>query len=63
MEIRANHELCEGNAVCVGLAPKVFDLSDDDQVVILQADPPEEQIDRVRKAIDRCPKAALSLHE
>ncbi|MGZ4518538.1 MAG: ferredoxin [Mycobacteriaceae bacterium] len=49
--------------MCVGLAPKVFDLSDDDQVVILQADPPEEQLDRVRKAIDRCPKAALSLHE
>lgn len=63
MEIRANRDLCEGNAVCVGLAPKVFDLSDDDQVVILQADPPEEQLDRVRKAIDRCPKAALSLHE
>ena len=63
MEIRADLDLCEGNAVCVGLVPKVFALSDDDQVVILQSDPPAELLDRVRKAVDRCPKNALSLHE
>jgi ferredoxin len=63
MELTADHDLCEGNAVCVGLAPKVFALSDDDQVVILQADPPQELLERVRKAVDRCPKNALNLDE
>ena len=24
MELTADHDLCEGNAVCVGLAPKVL---------------------------------------
>ncbi len=63
MEIRADLDLCEGNAVCVGLSPKVFALNDDDQVDILQPQPAEELMPRVRKAVDRCPKNALSLHE
>jgi len=64
MEIRVDHDLCEGNAVCVRLAPKVFALNeDDDQVELLERNPAEELLPRVRKAVERCPKAALSLQE
>ncbi len=64
MEIKVDRDLCEGNAVCVGLVPKVFALNeDDDQVELLEPNPGEELLPRVRKAVERCPKAALSLHE
>jgi ferredoxin len=61
MEIRVDRDLCEANAVCCGLAPDVFELDDDEQLIIRQADPPEEHRDRVVLAVERCPKNALVL--
>ncbi|MFI0452533.1 ferredoxin [Actinomadura sp. 6N118] len=55
--------VCEANAVCVGLAPEVFDLDDDDELTILLPEPPADQLDRVRHAVRSCPKAALTLDE
>ncbi|SNS04816.1 ferredoxin [Actinomadura mexicana] len=63
MRVRVDPLVCEANAVCVGLAPEVFDLTDDDELQVLRpAVPPEEQ-DRVRHAVRSCPKAALALEE
>jgi ferredoxin len=64
MEIRVDRVLCEANAVCCGLAPQVFELDDDENLVILvpnTADLAPEQLQRVEKAIERCPKNALSM--
>jgi ferredoxin len=64
MEIRVDRVLCEANAVCCGLAPQVFELDDDENLVILTpntADLTPEQLERVEKAIERCPKNALSM--
>ena len=61
MEIRVDRDLCEANAVCCGLAPDVFELDDDENLVILTQNPPAERVDRVRLAIARCPKNALSI--
>ncbi|SEF81911.1 ferredoxin [Thermomonospora echinospora] len=63
MEVRVDPLVCEANGVCVGLAPEVFDLDDDDQLHILQPVPPADQVDRVRHAVRSCPKAALSVDE
>jgi len=63
MELKVDPLVCEANAVCVGLAPEVFDLDDDDNLTILQPDPPAELLDRVRHAVRSCPKAALTLSE
>lgn len=63
MEVRVDPLVCEANAVCVGLAPDVFDLDDDDQLHILLPEPPADQVDRVRHAVRSCPKAALSMDE
>ena len=53
---------CEGQAVCVGLAPKVFELNDDDEGVRIIADPvPEELQKRALKAVEKCPMAALKV--
>jgi ferredoxin len=52
-------DLCEGNAVCVGIAPDVFDLGDDDQVIILAENVAPEHESDVEQAIAQCPRAAL----
>jgi ferredoxin len=61
MEIRVDTDLCEANAVCCGLAPDVFELDDDEQLLILQPEPPQDRLDRVSLAVARCPKNALQL--
>lgn len=54
---------CEANAVCVGIAPEVFELDDDENLHILIESPDGELLDRVRLAVDSCPKRALFLKE
>lgn len=60
MEIVVDRDLCEANAVCCGLAPDVFELDDDEQLVITQ-NPPPERLERVSLAVARCPKNALKI--
>ncbi len=59
MEIGVDRLLCEANAVCVGLAPGVFDLDDDEELVIRPGAVPADQVERVSDAIKACPKNAL----
>ena len=61
MEIRVDRDLCEANAVCCGLAPDVFELDDDEQLVIKTQEPPADRLERVSLAVARCPKNALQL--
>ena len=61
MELRVDRDLCEANGVCTGIAPDVFDLDDEDELVILRPEPPEEMRDRIEQAVASCPKTALSL--
>lgn len=60
MRIEVDTDRCEGQAVCVGLAPAVFALDDDDEYVrILVDEVPTEHEKRARKAVEKCPMAAL----
>ena len=50
--------------MCVGLAPKVFELGDDDEIVRVVVDEvPAELEKRARKAVEKCPMAALEIKE
>jgi ferredoxin len=60
MELKVDRDLCEANAVCCGLAPDVFELDDDELLVITQPFP-DDRLDRVETAVQRCPKNALEL--
>ena len=54
-----DHDRCEGNAVCLGIAPDIFDLDDEDYAVV-KADPvPADHTAAVEQAIAECPRAAL----
>jgi ferredoxin len=59
MRVEADLDRCEGNAVCVGIAPNVFDLDDDDYVVIKGEEVAADQEALVEQAIAECPRAAL----
>jgi len=61
MEVRVDRDLCEANGVCTGIAPDVFELDDEDELVILQPEPPEQMRDSIEQAVASCPKTALSL--
>jgi ferredoxin len=61
MEVTVDRDLCEANAVCCGLAPSVFELDDDENLVIKVVEPSEELLPKVQKAVERCPKNALEL--
>lgn len=58
-----DHDECEANAVCVGIAPEMFDLDDDEQLHILIEEPDGELAERAREAVDSCPKRALFIKE
>ena len=63
MEIQVDYDLCEANAVCCGLAPDVFELDDDENLIVKLPNPPEDRRERVTLAVARCPKNALKLVE
>lgn len=61
MKITVDFDLCESNAICMDIAPTVFEVRDDDFLYVLNENPPEELWDKVREAADRCPKQAIAL--
>lgn len=61
MKVVVNFDLCESNAVCMGVAPEVFEVRDDDFLYVLQENPPEELREKVEEAVRRCPKQAITL--
>jgi len=63
MRVRVDRDLCEANAVCAGLVPQVFEVDDDDNLVILAPEVPHALVGQVRHAVQSCPKTALSLED
>ncbi len=61
MKVVVNYDLCESNAVCMGIAPEVFEVRDDDLLYVLQEEPSEELRAKVEEAARRCPKQAITV--
>ena len=61
--IVVDFDLCESNAICMQVAPEVFEVRDDDFLYILDETPGEDQRAKVDEAVQRCPKQAISLAE
>jgi ferredoxin len=61
MRVVVDFDACESNAVCMGVAPEVFEVRDDDFLYVLQEEPPEELRDKVEEAARRCPKQAIKV--
>ena len=61
MKVVVDYDLCESNAICMGIAPEVFEVRDDDFLYILMEEPPEEMRPRMEEAVLACPKRAISI--
>ena len=63
MRVVVDYDLCESNAVCMGIAPEVFEVRDDDFLYVLQDEPDESLRAKVVEAATRCPKQAISVED
>ncbi len=63
MRVVVDFDLCESNAICMGIAPEIFEVRDDDFLYVLDETPPESMRERVEEAVQRCPKQAISIVE
>jgi ferredoxin len=63
MRVVVDYDLCESNAICMGIAPEVFEVRDDDNLYLLQENPPESLRPKIEQAVRSCPKQAISIQE
>ena len=62
-KVVVDFDLCESNAICMDIAPEVFEVRDDDFLYILAEQPDESLREKVVTAVERCPKQAISIAE
>ncbi|MFJ5226055.1 ferredoxin [Streptomyces sp. NPDC088400] len=64
MRIAIDEDKCCGAGQCVLAADDLFDQRDEDGVVVLlDATPPADALDRAREAAALCPAAAIDVHD
>ena len=63
MKVVVDFDLCESNALCMGVAPEVFEVREDDFLYILDENPSEELRPKLEEAVQACPRAAIKLVE
>ena len=61
MKVVVDYDLCESNAVCMGVMPEVFEVRDDGFLYLLDETPPESLRSKLQEAVRLCPKQAISI--
>jgi ferredoxin len=59
LRIDVDPVLCEANAICVGMAPDVFDLDADENLQILADEIPDDRRQELIEIVGSCPRSAL----
>jgi ferredoxin len=62
-KVVVDFDVCESNAICMGIAPEVFEVRDDDFLYVLEEHPSEALRPKVEQAVRQCPKQAISIVE
>jgi ferredoxin len=62
-KVVVDFDKCESNALCMGVAPEVFEVRDDDFLYVLQEQPPDELRDKCNEAARVCPKQAITIED
>jgi len=58
-----DYDLCESNAICMQIAPEVFEVRDDDFLYLLTETPGDDLRAKVEESVQRCPKQAIAISE
>jgi ferredoxin len=61
MKIVVDFDKCKSNALCMGVAPEIFEVRDDNFLYVLQEGPPESARAQVEEAVRVCPTQAISI--
>jgi ferredoxin len=61
MKVTVDFDICQSNAVCMEIAPKVFEVRDDGYLYVLQEEPSEALRAEVEEAAERCPTGAITI--
>jgi len=62
-KVVVDFDLCESNAICMGIVPEVFELRDDNFLYLLQENPPDGLRAQCDQAVRQCPKQAISIED
>lgn len=62
-KVVVDYDLCESNAICMQVAPEVFEVRDDDFLYVLNDAPGDDLRAKVEESVQRCPKQAISIAE
>jgi ferredoxin len=63
VRVAVDRQACESNAVCMGFAPEVFEVTYDGTLVVLDEYPPETLRESVEEAARSCPRQAISIED
>ena len=63
MRVVVDFDKCNSNAVCMGIAPEVFEVRDDGFLYILNETPPEALRPKMEEAVRQCPTQAISVED
>lgn len=64
LKVIVDRDKCVGSGECVFTVPDVFDQDEDDGIVVLLTDAPEEEHwDSARQAARQCPANAIRVEE
>lgn len=58
-----DHDLCIGCGLCADECPLVFEIRDDGYSWVIDEEPPENEWDCIREAVEVCPVEAISIEE
>jgi ferredoxin len=61
VKVVVDFDVCQSNALCMEIAPEVFEVRDDGLLYLLDEHPGEELRAMVEEAVDTCPTQAISI--
>lgn len=62
-KIVVDFDRCESNAICMGVAPDIFEVRDDNFLYVLQEEPSDDRRAACEEAVRQCPTQAISIAE
>ena len=60
-KIVVDFDPCEANAVCMGVAPELFKVDEEDNLHVLLEAVPDSLADKAGKAVRMCPRQAITI--
>ena len=63
MRIIVDMNRCESNQICVGIAPDIFSMDDDDRLVLLVDHADEARRADLVNAARQCPRQVITIEE